>query len=684
MKKELKELVEISNYFGQNKEYVIAGGGNTSFKDAQYLWVKGSGTQLADITIDGFVQLDRGKLKVISTRTYSSNTCEREQQVKSDLNNAAVNPEKNIRPSVETSLHEIIQYKFVVHTHPTVVNAILCSKNAEKVVRELFDTDVLYIPFIDPGYRLFKSVEKALIAYRKKKSNSLNRNSKIVNRNSEISNLKSKIVNRKSIDPKIIFLENHGVIVSADSIEEIKIIYKQLEDKIDLKVKRLKVESLKTDNFCVKILPAIRMICSEGRANVAKIRHNSLIKYFYQDKKHFELVSHPFTPDMVVYCKPNFIYIDEIGTPEQINEELKVKVGAYKKEFGCTPKVILIKNIGLIAVDNNSKSADIILDIYQDLLKVSYYSQNFGGPKFLTKAQVDFIDNWEVENYRRARTTGCLDTGRVQNKIFIVTGGAQGFGEGIVKGLFAEGANIVIADIKEDLGIKLAKQLNSKKAAHAVRFFKTDVSDAESVSDLINFTVKEFGGLDVIISNAGILHAGSLDEMTPETFELMTKVNYIGYFHCVKYASQVMKTQWQYNKKWFMDIIQINSKSGLKGSNKNFAYAGGKFGGIGLTQSFALELMPFNIKVNSICPGNFFDGPLWDDLDNGLFVQYLRTGKVPGAKTIADVKRFYESQVPANRGCRVEDVMKAIYYVIEQEYETGQAVPVTGGQNMVK
>ena len=133
-----------------------------------------------------------------------------------------------------------------------------------------------------------------------------------------------------------------------------------------------------------------------------------------------------------------------------------------------------------------------------------------------------------------------------------------------------------------------------------------------------------------------------------------------------------------------MDIIQINSKSGLKGSNKNFAYAGSKFGSVGLTQSFAMELVSFNIKVNSICPGNFFEGPLWSDPKNGLFVQYLNTGKVPGAKTIADVKRFYESQVPLNRGCLPEDVMKAMFYIIDQYYETGQAIPVTGGQIMLK
>jgi sorbitol-6-phosphate 2-dehydrogenase len=132
------------------------------------------------------------------------------------------------------------------------------------------------------------------------------------------------------------------------------------------------------------------------------------------------------------------------------------------------------------------------------------------------------------------------------------------------------------------------------------------------------------------------------------------------------------------------DVIQINSKSGLSGSNKNFAYAGSKFGGIGLTQSFALELVEDGVKVNSICPGNFFEGPLWSDPKSGLFVQYLSAGKVPGAKTVEDVKRFYEAKVPMKRGCRSADVMRAIFYLIEQEYETGQALPVTGGQEMLK
>jgi NAD(P)-dependent dehydrogenase (short-subunit alcohol dehydrogenase family) len=345
--------------------------------------------------------------------------------------------------------------------------------------------------------------------------------------------------------------------------------------------------------------------------------------------------------------------------------------------------MVLLKGLGLVAVEDNHRSAGIALDVFEDLMKISLYSNNFGGQHFMNDREISFIDNWEVENYRRAVSKGSGSGSVVENKIVVVTGGAQGFGGGIAEQLMAMNVNVVIADLNETVGLQMAEKLNASAKKNHAAFIKADVSNAASVQRLITETVKQFGGLDVLISNAGILRAGSLDEMTPETFELMTRVNYAGYFLCAKYASEILKLQAKYKPDYFTDIIQINSKSGLKGSNKNFAYAGGKFGGIGLTQSFAMELAPYGIKVNSICPGNFFDGPLWSDPEKGLFVQYLNAGKVPGAKTIADVKAFYEAQVPAKRGCTVEDVMKAVLYVIGQEYETGQAVPVTGGQNML-
>ena len=391
------------------------------------------------------------------------------------------------------------------------------------------------------------------------------------------------------------------------------------------------------DEIVKHVLPALRMLAS--RENILNIRlDNSEAILKTEDEQ--ELRDLPFILD-----DSTILVVDETTNPAEIISDLEVKLSMWREERSYYPDYVWIRGIGLVALAPNAAQLD----------------------EMLGKAEVDYS----------------IVHGRLSDKIAIVTGAAMGFGAGIAEMLFLEGANVVIADWNEEAGSQMTDALNEALTSNRALFVKVDVSDAVSVENMITATVKHFGGLDLIVSNAGVLRAGGLDEMTPENFDFMTNVNYKGYFLCAKYASEVMKIQVKYREDYFTDIIQINSKSGLKGSNKNFAYAGGKFGGIGLTQSFAMELMPHKIKVNSVCPGNFFEGPLWSDPDKGLFVQYLKAGKVAGAKTLEDVKAFYEAQVPAGRGCRVKDVFRAILYIIEQEYETGQAVPVTGGQNML-
>jgi sorbitol-6-phosphate 2-dehydrogenase len=271
----------------------------------------------------------------------------------------------------------------------------------------------------------------------------------------------------------------------------------------------------------------------------------------------------------------------------------------------------------------------------------------------------------------------------VLDKVALVTGGAQGFGEGMVRELAAAGAYVYIADMNEQGAARLAEELNGQLGATRAFALKVNVTDEASVEAMMDAVARTTGGLDLFISNAGVLKAGSVKEMALKDFQFVTDVDYTGFFICTKFASRIMALQNRPSGRYFTDIIGISSKSGLEGSNKNGAYAGAKFGSLGLTQSFALELVSDNIKVNSICPGNFLDGPLWSDPDRGLFVQYLNAGKVPGAKTIADVRKFYEDKVPMKRGCETGDVVKAIYYIVDQKYETGQAVPVTGGQVML-
>ena len=664
--KQIEDLIAISRKFGQDSRFVIAGGGNTSYKDENRLWVKASGHALATITEDGFAVLDRALLNEMGEKAYNADTAIREEQVKNDLSVACIT--KDRRPSVETSLHNCMGFAFVVHLHPTLVNGLMCSVNAEAACKEIFP-DALYIEYTDPGYTLFKKVYDRIKAYKAEKGK----------------------------EPQVIFLQNHGIFVGGDTTAEIEGIYSEVLGKLEAKVAALPEGDTAVSETVTDVVPAIRqMLSRSGRGfKTLKVTKNAFVDFFIDGcsvtstgsvtdcpgKSGFEKIAKPFTPDIIVYCKSSYIFI-EAESDEEILKQAEEKIEAFVSGKGYTPKVLLIKGIGLIAVGDSSRNAQIITDVFTDAMKIAFYAQSFGGEHPMERAWIDFIDNWEVENYRR-KVASSASKGRVAGRTIIVTGAAQGFGEGIARELMAQGANIVVADLNEATGEKTAASFNEKAGANKAIFVKTNVADMASLRDLMKETILNFGALDAFVSNAGVVRAGGLDVMTPENFEFVTKINYEAYFFCAKVASHIMKIETKYDPEYFADIIQVNSKSGLRGSKANFAYAGGKFGGIGLTQSFALELAPYRVKVNSICPGNYYDGPLWSNPENGLFIQYLNAGKVPGAKTVQDVKDYYLAQVPMRKGCNPVDVCKAILYAIDQTGETGQAIPVTGGQVML-
>lgn len=664
--KQIEDLIAISRKFGQDSRFVIAGGGNTSYKDENRLWVKASGHALATITEDGFAVLDRALLNEMGEKAYNEDTAIREEQVKNDLSVACIT--KDRRPSVETSLHNCMGFAFVVHLHPTLVNGLMCSVNAEAACKEIFP-DALYIEYTDPGYTLFKKVYDRIKAYKAEKGK----------------------------EPQVIFLQNHGIFVGGDTTAEIEGIYSEVLGKLEAKVAALPEGDTAVSETVTDVVPAIRQMLSRSERGfkTLKVTKNALVDFFIDGcsvtstgsvtdcpgKSGFDKIAKPFTPDIIVYCKSSYIFI-EAESDEEILKQAEEEIEAFVSGKGYTPKVLLIKGIGLIAVGDSSRNAQIITDVFTDAMKIAFYAQSFGGEHPMERAWIDFIDNWEVENYRR-KVASSASKGRVEGRTIIVTGAAQGFGEGIARELMAQGANIVVADLNGATGEKTAASFNEKAGANKAIFVKTNVADMASLRNLMKETIVNFGALDAFVSNAGVVRAGGLDVMTPENFEFVTKINYEAYFFCAKVASHIMKIETRYDPEYFADIIQVNSKSGLRGSKANFAYAGGKFGGIGLTQSFALELAPYRVKVNSICPGNYYDGPLWSNPENGLFIQYLNAGKVPGAKTVQDVKDYYLAQVPMRKGCNPVDVCKAILYAIDQTGETGQAIPVTGGQVML-
>lgn len=255
---------------------------------------------------------------------------------------------------------------------------------------------------------------------------------------------------------------------------------------------------------------------------------------------------------------------------------------------------------------------------------------------------------------------------RLQGKTMVITGAAQGLGQALAIRAAKEDADIAIGDMNYEGALETANLIGNALA------MKTDVTKYDECKALMEAAYKKFGKIDIVVSNAAILISGGVDEFDPDKWKLVVDVNLCGMFNVSKAAAEYLKM----NENGGV-IIQINSKSGKKGSYKNSAYAASKFGGIGLVQSLALELAEHNIRVNAICPGNLLNSPLWVD---SLFKQYAKNQGI----SEEEVRAKYINQVPLKRSCEYSDVENVLVFLASDEasYMTGQAINVTGGQQM--
>lgn len=258
----------------------------------------------------------------------------------------------------------------------------------------------------------------------------------------------------------------------------------------------------------------------------------------------------------------------------------------------------------------------------------------------------------------------------LEGKKAIVTGGAQGLGAAISEHLAEEGCDVVIWDINREVAEKTASEI-ADRTGRAVACDVVDVTDAARVHAAVDAAAARMGRLDIMVCNAGILISGDSITLDPAAWRKVLEVDLTGYFLCAREAARVMLPNGG------GAIIQINSKSGKKGSFKNAAYAASKFGGIGLTQSLALEFAEQGVRVNAVCPGNLLNSPLWV---NSLFKQYAQNQGISEAA----VRQKYIDQVPMKRPCEYRDVTNVVVFLASEAagYMTGQAINVTGGQEM--
>ena len=345
---DLKTIVELSHEFG-SEDYVKGGGGNTSVKTAETLWVKPSGTTLGGLTTETFVAMNREKINELYEVETPEESAAREELVK-NLMAAAVENDAG-RPSVEAPLHNVFDAKFVVHTHPALVNGLTCAKGGEAACKRLFP-DALWVEYIDPGYVLCMEVRKRIMQY--------------------------KSANGR--EPSLLVLQNHGIFISADEPDKIRDLYKHFMETLKVEYSKAEVSltlEIAKEEMAPEIETEIKLIFADDAA-------------FISSSGLFVYAPGPITPDHLVYSKA-FPFSRPL-TAEGAT--------TYQTERGYAPKVIVAGD-RIYGIGTSQKNADLALELAQDGALVMQLTAAFGGVNYMTDIQREFIENWEVESYRQ-------------------------------------------------------------------------------------------------------------------------------------------------------------------------------------------------------------------------------------------------------------------------------------------
>lgn len=367
---DLKELVEMSNRYGKNEELVLAGGGNTSYKEDNIMYVKGSGTALANASAENFVKMDKNLLVGMLSEPFPEDESAREAKALEGMMNAKLSGDArdSVRPSVECILHAIFPDKYVLHLHPSIVNALSCSKEGKKFTLEVLGEDIAWVVRAKPGYLLSKACYDSVTDFEK----------------------------RHNKMPKIAVLQNHGIVVCGDSIAE-------LDERMDWVVETVKKHIKQFPDFTpVNPDADIKKITAEiaglfvqetGQEAFVEFESNKEVLNFASSKEALKPLMMPFTPDHIVYCKGTPLYVENA-------ENLAGDLAAFKKEYDYIPKIIVIKNVGFFTVSATQKDSVNARLLFLDAIKIAVYTSSFGGPDTLDSNMVHFMMYWEFESYR--------------------------------------------------------------------------------------------------------------------------------------------------------------------------------------------------------------------------------------------------------------------------------------------
>ncbi len=603
----LDQLVYRSNIIGADRRVCNYGGGNTSSKtivkdfrgrDVEVMYVKGSGSDLATMKAGNFTGLRMDDIRPLFEKAEMS-----DEDMVAYLANCMIDS-KHPRASIETLLHAFLPFKHVDHTHPDSIISLCCADNGKELAKEIFGDRFVWVPYIRPGFTLSKMIAEGVL-----------------------NNPKAELV----------LMEKHGLVTWGETSEAcyaqtIKII-SEAEAFIEARIDEAKVfggakyETLPAEvrqNIAAKVMPTIRGAVSDAKKMILSFDDADDVLQFVSGNDSAKLSQvGAACPDHLVHTKVVPLFIDWTPDANDIDgliAKLKEGVAAYKEQytayfernknegdvmFEAAPRVILIPGVGMINTGKSWAMSQVSGALYHRAIAVMRGATALGNFVSLSENESYNVEYWPLELYKLSLAPPEAEFSR---QVAFITGGAGGIGSETARRLVSEGAHVVLADLNLEGAQKVADEINAKWGENRALAVKVDVTSEELVQAAYDATALAYGGVDIIVNNAGLATSSPFDETSLKEWNLNMNVLGTGYFLVAREAFKLMKTQGIGG-----NMVFIGSKNSVYAGKNATAYSSVKALEAHLARCIAAEGGEFGIRVNTILPDAILQGSaIWN------------------------------------------------------------------------
>jgi len=661
-------LVYASRLIGAETSLVVWGGGNTSIKRAErdfrgretrVLRVKGSGSDLKSIEKKHFPGVRMDDILALLERKDMG-----DQEMVDYLAHALQEP-ASPRPSIETLLHGFLPAEAVIHTHADAIVSLTNNDRAAETLREVYGADVIALPYRRPGFLISREVAQT---------------------------------HERHPKARALLLEKHGTICWGATVKEAYLstieLISRAEEAIEHRAKgrtRFGVAAVtaaapeERRRVALAVAPALRGLVGRDRRMVLAFDDAPDILEFACSKEAAALSTiGPATPDHAIYTKrlPCFARVDDPQDPASVIRGIKASVERFVAEYSgyfnsynsggaamadAFPRVITVAGLGMFTAGKDRRTAGIVNDIYRHTISVLGAATSFGSYVSLSAKDAFDVEYWPLELYKLSQAPPEKELAR---RIALVTGGASGIGRASALRLAAEGAHVVVADLDAAGARKVAEEVVAGVGAGRAIGVGMDVSSEASVTAGFEEAVLAYGGLDIVISNAGIAHSSPVDRMTLAEWERSFAVNSTGHFLVAREGMRVLQAQGLGGA-----FVFVATKNVMSPGKDFAAYSAAKAAEAQLAKVLALEGGPHGIRSNIVNPDAVFrDSKLWSD-------DVRRERARAQGISVAELEDFYRKRNILAAPILPEDVAEAVLFLASDRSAktTGCTLTVDGG-----